>query len=29
MKVLKGAGVGAAVGGAGGLIYDLLTRRKK
>lgn len=25
----KGAGVGAAAGGAGGLIYDLLTRRKK
>lgn len=25
----KGAGVGAAAGGVGGLIYDLITRRKK
>ena len=25
----KGAGVGAAAGGVGGLIYDLLTRKKK
>jgi hypothetical protein len=25
----KGAGVGAAVGGVGGLIYDLATRNKK
>lgn len=25
----KGAGVGAAAGGAGGLLYDLLTRRKR
>jgi hypothetical protein len=25
----KGAGVGAAAGGVGGLIYDLLTRDKK
>jgi hypothetical protein len=28
-KGKKGAGVGAATGGVGGLIYDLLTRNKK
>jgi len=25
----KGAGIGAAAGGVGGLIYDLMTREKK
>ncbi len=28
-KAKRGAGIGAAAGGVGGLIYDLITRDKK